>query len=114
MWPHACGCGDSGGPERAPALVRGMPSTEVSVELKTAWHRNSVKQWNANDIYDIDALAVAVPYCDIVVTEKACHHILTAAQLGKRMHTALLRNLRDLPHTLREWKPIRPSYVLQL
>jgi hypothetical protein len=91
----------------ARAFVRAMPSTEVSIELKTAWHRNRDKPWSANDVHDIDAMSLAVPYCDIVVTEKACHHVLEAAQLGKRMHTALLRNLEDLPSTLEEWQPKR-------
>lgn len=91
----------------ARAFIRAMPSTEVSIELKTAWHRNRDKQWTANDIYDIDAMSLAVPYCDIVVTEKACHHALEAARLGERMHTALLRNLEDLPSTLDQWKPKR-------
>jgi hypothetical protein len=91
----------------ARAFIRAMPSTEVSIELKTAWHRNRDKQWTANDIYDIDAMSLAVPYCDVVVTEKACHHALKAARLGERMHTALLRNLEDLPSTLDQWKPKR-------
>jgi hypothetical protein len=56
--------------ESARRFTRAMPSTEVSIILKTAWHRNRDKQWTANDIYDVDALALAVPYCDIVVTEK--------------------------------------------
>jgi hypothetical protein len=91
----------------ARAFIRAMPSTEVSIELKTAWHRNRSKPWSANDVHDIDAMSLAVPYCDIVVTEKACHHVLESAQLGKRMHTALLRNLEDLPRTLAEWQPRR-------
>jgi hypothetical protein len=94
-------------PESGRKFVRAMPSTEVSIELKTAWHRNRDKNWTANDIYDIDAMALAVPYCDIVVTEKACHHALTAARLGERMHTALLRNLKELPSVLEQWKPKR-------
>ena len=93
--------------QTARAFVRSMPSTEVSIELKTAWHRNRDKHWTANDIYDIDAMSLAVPYCDIVVTEKACHHALTAAGLGKRMHTVLLRRLDDLPKTLEKWTPQR-------
>ena len=93
--------------DSARRLVRSMPSTEVSIALKTAWHRNRDKAWAANDIYDIDALALAVPYCDIVVTEKACQHILQVSKLGQRMHTALLRNLRELPSTLDHWQPIR-------
>jgi len=98
--------------QSARAFVRAMPSTEVSIELKTAWHRNRDKQWSANDIYDIDAMSLAVPYCDVVVTEKACHHALEAARLGKRMHTALLRNLEDLPSTLDQWKPKRAPHNL--
>jgi hypothetical protein len=54
----------------AMVFVRSMTSTEVSIEIKTAWHGNRDKQWTANDIYDIDASSLAVPYCDIVVTEK--------------------------------------------
>ena len=94
-------------PESGRKFVRAMPSTEVSIELKTAWHRNRDKTWTANDMYDIDAMALAMPYCDIVVTEKACHHALTTARLGQRMHTALLRKLEELPSVIEEWKPRR-------
>ena len=86
--------------EAARTFIRSMPSTEVSIEIKTAWHRNSDKRWTPNDIYDIDALSLAVPYCDIVVTEKACHHLLNAARLGERMRTAILRRLDDLPDAI--------------
>lgn len=96
-------------PESARRFVRAMPSTEVSIELKTAWHRNSGKLWTANDIYDLDALSLAVPYCDVVATDKACHHTLSVAGLGERMHTALLRKLEDLPNVLDTWKPKRGS-----
>ena len=92
-------------PEAAMAFVRSMPSTEVSIEIKTAWHRNSGKRWTPNDIYDIDALSLAVPYCDIVLTEKACHHLLNAARLGERMRTIILRRLDDLPPAIERWIP---------
>jgi hypothetical protein len=93
------------GPESGRAFVRAMPSTEVSIEIKTAWHRNGEREWTANDIYDIDALALAVPYCDVVVTEKACRHILTVACLPERMCTAVLDKLSELPRMLTERKP---------
>lgn len=97
-------------PQSARSFVRAMPSSEVSIELKTAWHRNGGKQWSANDIYDLDALSLAVPYCDVVVTDKACHHALTVARLGERMHTALLRRIEDLPQAIETWKPKRPPF----
>jgi hypothetical protein len=81
-------------------LVRSMPSTDVSITLKTAWHRNGQRAWTVNDIYDIDALALASPYCDVVVTEKACQHILNTAKMAERMDTALLHRLTDLPSVL--------------
>jgi hypothetical protein len=51
--------------QSARTFARAMPSTDVSIELKTAWHRNRDKPWTANDIYDIDAMSLAVPYCDV-------------------------------------------------
>lgn len=91
--------------EAARAFIRSMPSTEVSIEIKTAWHRNSDKRWTPNDIYDVDALSLAVPYCDIVVTEKGCHHLLNGARLGERMHTVILRRLEELATAIERWTP---------
>jgi hypothetical protein len=91
-------------PEAGVAFMRSMPSTDVSMALKTAWHRNRDKPWSANDIYDIDAMALAVPYCDVVVTEKACHHALVSTGMDTRMSTVLLRDLPSLVSTLKDWK----------
>lgn len=94
-------------PESGRRLVRSMPSTDVSIALKAAWHRNGQREWALNDIYDIDALALATPYCDVVVTEKACHHILKTAQMDERMNTSLLHRLTDLPEVLENQMPKR-------
>jgi hypothetical protein len=91
-------------PQAGVAFIRSMPSTDVAIALKTGWHRNRDKQWSANDVYDIDAMALAVPYCDIVVTEKACHHLLTMAGMDRRMNTILLRDLTQLPSAITNWK----------
>jgi hypothetical protein len=77
-----------------------MPSTTVSVTLKSEWHRNGQREWTTNDIFDIDALSLAMPYCDVVVTEKACAHILRTAKIDQRMSTALLTSLQELPDLL--------------
>lgn len=78
-------------------FIRSMPSTEVAVVLKTLRHRDATLQWNANDINDIDAFSLAVPYCDVVVTEKFAHHMLTVSRVAKRMNTVVLRRLSELP-----------------
>ena len=62
------------------------------------------KQWSSNDVYDIDAMALAVPYCDIVVTERACCHALMVAGTDQRMNTVVLRDLTRLPEVLMDWK----------
>jgi hypothetical protein len=77
-------------------LISSMPSTDIAVTLKTAAHRNRDKRWLPNDIFDIDALSVAVPYCGIVVTEKHAHHVLTTERVADRTGTILLRRLGDL------------------
>lgn len=78
-----------------------MPGTDVAVTLKTAGHRNPNKSWETNDIHDVDALAVAVPYCDVVVTEKHAHHVLTGARIGERAGTEIFRRLSELDDWLR-------------
>ncbi len=86
--------------EAARGIITAMPSSDVAVTLKTAAHRNPQKGWLRNDIHDIDALSVAVPYCDIVVTEKHAHHVLQTARVPSRMNTVLLRRLGDLARHL--------------
>lgn len=84
---------------RLRSLVRAMPPSEVSVEMKTALHRDAVRarRWSPNDVIDIDMTSLAVPYCDVMVTEQHVHHVITTAHLGDRMGTVMLRDLRDLP-----------------
>ncbi len=48
-----------------------MPSFDVTVTLKTEYHRNPNHSWTPNDVCDIQALASTLPYCDMVVTDKA-------------------------------------------
>lgn len=74
-----------------------MPTALVSTTLKTEQHRNPSRPWSSNDIFDIDALGLAVPYCDIAVTEKGRFHQLTVNKLDKHMNTTVLRRLSDLP-----------------
>ena len=80
----------------ARAFVGAMPSTDVAVTLKTAAHKNAEKTWTTNDVHDIDALALATPYCDVVVTEAYAHHILHVTGTPGRTGTLVLRTLANL------------------
>lgn len=73
-----------------------MPSADARVSLLTAAHRNPQTKWTRNDMFDIDALSVATPYCDIVVTERHAHHVLHQAGLPERLRTEVLATPEEL------------------
>lgn len=77
-----------------------MPSLDVAIGLKTSMHRDANRRWTTNDISDIDALANVVPYCDVVLTEKSAHTLLTACRLDTKMKTTVLRRPSDLSELL--------------
>lgn len=47
-----------------------IPTMRLAADLKTALFRNAERVWSLNDLYDIDALSLAIPYCHAVVTDK--------------------------------------------
>lgn len=77
-----------------------MPSADIHATLTEAAHRNREKSWEPNDIFDIDALSITVPYCDIVVTERYASHVLNAAHLPRWMKTEVVPRLKDLTEWL--------------
>jgi hypothetical protein len=87
-------------PATARALTRSMPGAEVAGVLKTARHRDATRTWRSNDMFDLDALTVAVPYCDVVGVDNDQAHALTVTGLAKRMDTTLMRSVADLPSLL--------------
>ena len=84
------------------AFADGMPSSRAAITLKTRYHRNGQHKWTTNDIHDIDALAVAVPYCDAVFTDKAARNALAASVEIKPLGTFLPRRPRELADWINE------------
>ena len=77
-----------------------MPSLDVTVTMKTSYHRNATHKWTPNDIYDIDALSTTLPYCDIVVTDKAAVSHIKRTGLDHRLQTKVISRLAELPDLL--------------
>ncbi len=77
-----------------------MPSFDVAVSLRTAYHRNPEHPWKPNHIQDIDALAESVPYCDIVVTDKEEASHLMQTSVAERLQTTILSRVTKLPRYL--------------
>ena len=83
-------------PLPARTFVDAMPMSDAMVSLLTAAHRNPTTSWSGRTIFDIDALSLAVAYCDIVVTERHFGHWLRVEGLAGRLGTQVVTNLHDL------------------
>jgi hypothetical protein len=81
-------------------FVDSMPSADVHVTLLTESHRSTSTLWTTNDIFDLDALSTAVPYCDIVVTERRATHMLHRAGVPVRLSTRVVATLPELQELL--------------
>lgn len=84
------------GKEWLTAFLDDIPSAAVTITLAEKSFRNSYKAWTGNDLRDADAMSAAIPYCDVVLTDK-----YVAAQLAKsaavaKQGTLVLARLRDL------------------
>jgi hypothetical protein len=73
-----------------------VPAVAVRTSLVMQTNMNGTRAWTRNDIYDIDALEAAVPYCDVVVTEKYACHVMNQSGLADRFNTKTIRRLDDL------------------
>ncbi len=64
--------------------------------------RNPQFRWQSNDIFDIDALSVAVAYCDLVVTDKQAANALRRGRVPERLGSQVFTNLDELADVLRD------------
>ena len=79
-----------------------MPTFDVAVTLKTSYHQNPNHPWTRNDMFDIDVLSTVLPYCDVVVTDKAMRSHVDRTGLANRLDIDVLSNLDDLVEMLIE------------
>lgn len=93
-------------PERRRQFISGffdrLPSVQVAVDLKLAVHRNNQRGWAKNDVYDTDAMSIAVPYCAVVVVDKAAADALRRVKAGDRHGTFITGKLEALAQLLPE------------
>ena len=77
-----------------------MPSLDVSVTLKESLHRDPTHKWTNNDVHDIKSLALATPYCDVVVTDREMKSHAVRKKLPERYNTVVLADLSELSRHL--------------
>ncbi len=84
----------------------GMPSTRVAITVKTHYHRNGRHRWRDNDMYDVDMISVAVPYCDAVYTDKAVRNALVSNDDVEILFGTFMPRR---PEQLTDWLRSRPA-----
>jgi hypothetical protein len=77
-------------------LLCATPTVFAHRELRRLRHEASSKAWEAGDLVDLTALASALVYCDVVVTERVWTHFAMRAKLDQRFGTIVLRDLKSL------------------
>lgn len=82
--------------ERDPLeLIGSVPTLDVECEF-VAEREFVGKIIKDNDALDVLALEVAIPYCDIVVTEKFWSGVATRAQFHEKYKTTILRDINEI------------------
>lgn len=71
------------------SLVEALPSANAWSTLRYHKHRDLNLPWEQHDWTDLWALSVAIPYCDVVVTEKRWTHLAKMGGLDQRFGTEI-------------------------
>lgn len=83
--------------EEYTGFLMDLPSRKVTAMIQHHYLKDVKRNWTINDLRDIAALAIAIPYCDIVVTDKKAWDVsANRARLGKEFSTAIFSRLSDL------------------
>ena len=88
------------GKERLSAFLDDIPSAAITMTLTEKGFRNADKAWKGNDLRDADAMSAAIPYCDVVLTDKYAAAQLARSPAVTRLGTLVLPRLRDLSEQL--------------
>jgi hypothetical protein len=83
------------------SFLRDLPSRWVDYELQRLRHDDRTIKRDRGDLNDLSALSIAIPYCDIVVTERLWVDLLKRARLDRKYDTAVLDKITKLPDLLR-------------
>lgn len=84
---------------RGREFLRKVPSAYTWASLRYWHHRNLSLPIEQHDWVDLGALSVAIPYADVVVTEKRWAHIANASGLARQFGRTVISGLT----ALNEW-----------
>ena len=84
------------GQDQLMAFWEKVPTSDVEIELTVERNKNWDRKIHKNDATDMAFLNVAIPYCDIVVTERFFAMSAIKCNLDKKYNTVIIENLTDL------------------
>lgn len=84
------------------AFFLDIPTMDIWINLNVLRDNDTSRPIHRNDTNDIAFLAVAVPYCDVVVTESYWAHQLKNNGFDKKYNCIILTSLLDLPDVLNQ------------
>ena len=70
-------------------FLMSMPSRRVTTMMQFHYLKDVQRDWTINDLRDIAALAQAIPYCDIVVTDSKAWDAATSGRIWTRSSVLL-------------------------
>jgi len=91
-------------------FAEAVPTLKLSVDLKYGLFRDQNRTWTLNHLSDVDAVAVAAPYCRVVVTDadvaSRARHTKAAQNLGTVITADVEEVLNLLPALAAEARQI--------
>jgi hypothetical protein len=86
--------------EQIVSLIDLVPCWDVerylAVQIEQQWDR----EMEENDVYDIAALTAAVPYCDVVVTERLWVHLCIVSGLAERYNVKVISSVMEIAQSV--------------
>lgn len=77
-------------------LFENIPVLDVQLNLVVERDRNLDKAVEKNDMVDVSFMSVAIPYADVVITEKHWVNLASRTKLDRKYHVSILHDLAKL------------------
>ncbi len=86
--------------DAAQNFLKKIPSAYVFYMMNYTRNANKSRAIKPNDIYDLHCLSAAIPYCDIVITERSWANILNQNKIGDMYDTIIINKIEELDDLL--------------
>jgi hypothetical protein len=81
-------------------FFQSMPTSYCEVQLTLYRDMMGQRRIQPNDLHDIMSLSIAIPYSDVVVTERMWQSAIRQTKLDKLYHTTVLKSVTELEPVL--------------